>query len=65
MSKFFGLDRIIKFIDIIRQNGGIRASYMKMYRYVKKTQEILNSIPPVVMLYNPKFLDLMILNREN
>lgn len=35
MSKYLGLDRIVKFFDIIRQNGGFKASYFKMYRYEK------------------------------
>lgn len=40
MSKFLGLDRVFKLFDLIRQNGGIRASYMKLYRFVAEKKNI-------------------------
>uniref|UniRef100_A0A1A9V895 NADH dehydrogenase [ubiquinone] 1 alpha subcomplex subunit 12 n=1 Tax=Glossina austeni TaxID=7395 RepID=A0A1A9V895_GLOAU len=32
MSKYFGFNRLIKLYDIIRQNGGIKKTYLKLYR---------------------------------
>ncbi|XP_039949259.1 probable NADH dehydrogenase [ubiquinone] 1 alpha subcomplex subunit 12 [Bactrocera neohumeralis] len=33
MAKYLGLDRLGKIFQIIRQSGGIKNAYMKMYRY--------------------------------
>jgi len=32
MGKFLGLDKVSRLLDIVRQNGGIRASLAKIYR---------------------------------
>ncbi|XP_055858983.1 probable NADH dehydrogenase [ubiquinone] 1 alpha subcomplex subunit 12 [Episyrphus balteatus] len=32
MAKFLGLNRLAKLFQIIQQNGGIRATYLKLYR---------------------------------
>lgn len=34
MSKLLGIDKAIRFFDMIRMNGGIRKSYLKLFRYV-------------------------------
>lgn len=34
MASYLGLDRVFKAFRIIRQNGGIVASYKKLYRLV-------------------------------
>ncbi|XP_053959695.1 probable NADH dehydrogenase [ubiquinone] 1 alpha subcomplex subunit 12 [Anastrepha ludens] len=33
MAKYLGLDRLGKIFQMIRQSGGIKQAYMKMYRY--------------------------------
>ncbi|XP_017466260.1 PREDICTED: probable NADH dehydrogenase [ubiquinone] 1 alpha subcomplex subunit 12 [Rhagoletis zephyria] len=33
MAKYLGLDRLAKIFQIIRQAGGIKKAYMKLYRY--------------------------------
>ncbi|XP_018804526.1 PREDICTED: probable NADH dehydrogenase [ubiquinone] 1 alpha subcomplex subunit 12 [Bactrocera latifrons] len=33
MAKYLGLDRLGKIFQIIRQSGGIKNAYMKMYRF--------------------------------
>lgn len=35
MASYLGLDRVFKALRIIRQNGGIMASYKKLYRCVE------------------------------
>lgn len=34
MANYLGLDRVFKLFRIIRDNGGLVNSYMKLYRYV-------------------------------
>lgn len=34
MASFVGLDKVFKLFRIVKQNGGILGSYMKLYRYV-------------------------------
>lgn len=32
MAKYLGIDKAWKFIEIVRCNGGIRASFLKLFR---------------------------------
>lgn len=34
MSKYLGLDRLGKLYQIVRQNGGLKNTYLKLYRQV-------------------------------
>lgn len=33
MSKFLGIDKAARFFEMIRANGGWKASYLKLFRY--------------------------------
>lgn len=32
MAKYLGIDKAFKFVEIVRQNGGIRASFLRLFR---------------------------------
>lgn len=39
MAKYFGLDKIVKLMGIIKQHGGIRPSLSKLFQYVSNEAE--------------------------
>lgn len=34
MAKYFGVDKIVKLMSIVKQHGGVRASFSKLFQYV-------------------------------
>lgn len=39
MARYFGADKLVKLMNYVQQNGGIRASLRKLYRLVKKLKK--------------------------
>lgn len=34
MAKYFGIDKVFKLMRMIKDQGGLRTSYMKLYRFI-------------------------------